>query len=157
MIAMCEASASLSEERWVSQKVNVKEMQTVQGSHFFQFSPQTTPVALNSHCASWASVWQWCCLLSWPSLFLNLVASHFRNPERILSQTEVRWPMPVIVTWHLPLPHLCSSLIRDPQRDSAVPLCPGIQRNTQWENFKTRVVRSYEIFFVVRLSSSANF
>lgn len=70
-------------ERWVNQKVNVKEMQTVQGSHSFQFSPQTTPVALNSHCVSWASVWQWCCLLSWPSLVLNLVASHLRNPERM--------------------------------------------------------------------------
>lgn len=158
MLAMCEASASLSEERWVSQKVNIKEMQTVQGSHSFQFSPQTSPVALNSHCVLWASVWRWCCLLSWPSLFLNLVTSNFRNPEQmtapsVLNRSQVTSRQSL---WHgMPL---CSSLIRAPQWDSAAPLCPGIQRNTQWENFKTRILRSYEIFLdiVIRLSPSAN-
>lgn len=87
---------------------------------------------------------------SWASLFLNLVGSSFRNPQRL---TAPSIPNSSQVTdasscdMGSPIPHLHSSPVSASQWDGAVPPCPVILRHTQWGNLESLVMRSSEILF----------
>lgn len=94
-------------------------------------------------------VWQWCAVSSWPSLFLNQVMLNVRDPQRMTVPTfpsRRQVSDAVIVIWDLPIPLLHSSPLSASQWNSAIPRCPVILRNVQWENPESFIMRSNEIF-----------
>lgn len=134
-LAVCEASTSLSKK---SQKVNIKETQTVQVSRSFLFSLKPPLFVLNSHllvsCKS-LTVMLYLIMASFPKSSGIKLQEFWTDDRTLYLKQIVRWLMPVLVTQPLPRPHTPFSFITASQWDSTVHLCPIIARNTQWEKF----------------------